>query len=33
MVLADEIESKGLKSGTDNLLKQVAEELVAKGEI
>lgn len=33
MVLADEIESKGLKSGTDDLLKQVVEELATKGEI
>lgn len=33
MVLADEIESKGLKSGTDQLLKQVVESLVAKGDI
>jgi hypothetical protein len=33
MVLADEVESKGLKCGTDELLKQVVESLGVKGEI
>lgn len=33
MVLADEIESQGLKTGTDELLKQVVESLATKGEI
>lgn len=33
MVLADEIESKGLKTSNDELLKQVVKELAGKGEI
>lgn len=33
MVLADEIESKGLKYSTDELLKDVVKELAIKGEI
>ncbi len=33
MVLADEVESKGLQYGTDELLKQVVESLGIKGEI
>ena len=33
IVLADEIESQGLRSGTEELVKQVVESMVAKGEI
>jgi len=33
MVLADELESKGIKEATDELVKQVVEALANKGEI